>query len=142
MRDGIFRGKRLEDGKWIYGYYFEQDMPDGLRSYIRTFQADRFGTDFAVDPATVGQYTGLQDMNSNKVFEWDICNFKYIPNPEYNNPKEYFVTAVVEWSNRNYGYCLHNICPRSKKHPSRKQYFPLGDYRISGLTIVGIKEDK
>lgn len=80
----LFRGKRLADGKWIYGYYFEQDMHDGRRSYIRTTQTDRFGTDFEVDPATVGQYTGqkaaCKDPNNDclcrgqKVFGGDILS--------------------------------------------------------------------
>ena len=97
MREILFRGKRLADGKWIYGYYFEQDMADGMRSYIRTLQADRFGTDFAVDPATVGQYTGLQDKNGNKIFEGDIvkCN---------NKVEEYI--GLVDWDTCNPSMCI------------------------------------
>lgn len=84
MREILYRAKRLADGKWIYGYYFEQDMPDGKRSYIRTLQTDRFGTDFSVDPATVGEYTGLQDKNGNKIFEGDIINIETYGNLAIN----------------------------------------------------------
>lgn len=96
-REILFRGKRLADGKWIYGYYFEQDMPDGRRSYIRTTQTDRFGTDFEVDPATVGQYTGLTDKNDNKIFEGDVvkCN---------NKVEEYI--GIVDWDMCNPSMCI------------------------------------
>lgn len=132
----IYRGQRLDNGEWVYGYY---SCDSGKYHFIKS--VDDY-CDYRVDPDTVGQYTGRTDKNDNRIFDGDICNFRYIPNPTYNNPNEYLVTAVVEWSNRNYGYCLHNINPRSKSHPSRKQYFLLGDYRIVGLTIVGNKCNK
>jgi hypothetical protein len=54
MRKIKFRGKRVDNGEWVYGYYVEA----GHWQHI--FNADKFGSldAYKVDPATVGQYTG------------------------------------------------------------------------------------
>lgn len=59
MRDVLFRGKRVIDGKWA-----ESSCPLG-EMHSGTVLAD-------FDPATVGQYTGLTDKNGQKIFEGDI----------------------------------------------------------------------
>lgn len=131
MREILFRGKRFDDGEWVYGFYSNAKGENGRFHYIQ--DENSF---VRVDPSTVGQCIG-QIVINKKCFDGDICKFTYEPNPEYNNPKQYSVTAVVEWSERDYGFVLHNIQPRSKKHPSRKQYIKIGDFRINGLTIIG-----
>ena len=135
MRKMIFRGQSLNDGKWMYGYirHYENNKHTTEKW---TIYEPTLSLEHEVDPDTIGEYTGKL-VNNDKLFDGDICAFTYIPNPYYNNPNEYAVTVVVEWSERNFGWCLHNICPRSKKHPSRKQYFTLGDYRIFNLKIIG-----
>lgn len=105
MREILYRAKRLADGKWIYGYYFEQDMPDGLRSYIRTTQPDRFGTDFAVDPDTVGQYTGRTDVDDDKIFEGDILTATIF---DYNG-HDTMHTVIVEWNEKYAQYVCVDV---------------------------------
>ena len=94
MREILYRGQRLADGKWIYGYYFEQEMHDGLRSYIRTSQTDRFGSDFSVDPDTVGQYTGRMDVDDDKIFEGDVLTVSIFD----HNGLDTMYTVVVKWA--------------------------------------------
>lgn len=73
MREILFRGKRMDNGEWIFGYYFQKKnllSEDGLPVKHCITDIPPFGT--KVDPETVGQYTGLTDKNGKKIFEGDI----------------------------------------------------------------------
>lgn len=67
MREILFRGKRIHGGDWVEGSLLQ--WPDGDASIC--FPGDRPETmdQYFVDPATVGQYTGLTDRNGRKIFE-------------------------------------------------------------------------
>lgn len=77
MREILFRGKRTGNGEWVEGNYFieEQDIGDGIIwrdvPVIQQQYGDHFNC-FEIDPATIGQYTGLVDKNGKKIFEGDI----------------------------------------------------------------------
>ena len=81
-RQIIFRGKRLDNGEWVEGYFVRLGEgaiiitastlgPDLLDDcdHALEYRVDEFAP---VNPETVGQWTGLTDSKGKRIFEGDI----------------------------------------------------------------------
>lgn len=75
MRDILFRGKEIDTGNWVEGWYLR--YPFGrwpLRDAIIPAEDAENGNHRheEVDPATVGEYSGRTDKNGKRIFEGDL----------------------------------------------------------------------
>ena len=72
MREILFKAKRIDNGKWVEGYYAMSQNTDSITHWI----LEPIGAMHKIDEKTICQYTGLTDKKGNKIWENDIV---YIP---------------------------------------------------------------
>lgn len=68
VRTIIFRGKRIDNGEWVYGFIVK------MFGTYHIIDKDDENTAYEVIPSTVGQYTGLKDKSGKQIFEGDIVS--------------------------------------------------------------------
>ena len=75
MHDIIFRGQRVDNKKWVYGYYYaKRDKLDAsyMRCYIRFYDPDdEFNIAREVIPETVGQHVFMPDITGIDLYVGD-----------------------------------------------------------------------
>lgn len=125
MRDIKFRGKRLDNGGWVYGDFTRRKSRYAPQLDTTYGISDEFGTFRAVDQSTVGQFTGLCDKNGREIYEGDIVELT-------NTYKGMNTKSIVEIDFIDFTFAGKW---KDKYSPSGYMYNPLGSYNFPIVTI-------
>lgn len=81
MREILFRGRRTDNGEWVYGtpLYLTHEKNKNHKFVLIVPIGTEFGCSeldehYEVRPETVGEFTGMHDKNGKKIFEGDFIN--------------------------------------------------------------------
>lgn len=90
MREIRFRGKRVDNNEWVYGYYVHTEHL-GVGAHIFKNMIEKV----QVIPETVGQFTEYVDRNGNSIFEGDILERKW---KSFSPPHERITLRTIIFS--------------------------------------------
>ncbi|EAC7880361.1 hypothetical protein HN22_13270 [Listeria monocytogenes] len=111
MREIEFRGKRIDNGEWVYGNLMQfEDSATFIFADERkgastlTYAHFIINNMHAIDEKTIGQYTGLKDKNGKKIFEGDIVDISVYDRLDWSSIKGKVVFLNGAWLVEDVGH--------------------------------------
>lgn len=132
MREILFRGRRLDNGEWVEGYYMRYGWTGDIKDRIMMDGASALYA-HEVDPATVGQFTGLVDKHGMKIFEGDVVRYTNHVEDIYH---EEIGVCVFEQLESN--FCLQRTVQNPANYPVPKTTHTV--YLISNVEYEAVYE--
>jgi len=96
MREHKYRGKSIETGEWVYGYYAKLLSRGRRKPFIYSLIGEKWTE---VDPETVGEYIGQNDKDGFEIYEGDKISDDVLEN------------LVIVWSDKLHSWsfgCVEN----------------------------------
>ena len=123
------RGKRKDNGEWVYGYLIGSDVIVGN---IIEWDSEYFNTEFwtKVDSATVGQRLERKDINDKPIFEGDRLHIEI---------KHYATGKLIESGESvvEYRYDAYGVLWGYKN-----EFTPLDRFVYTTFEVVGNKYEE
>lgn len=118
MRERKTRGKRLDTGEWVYGHYFTSPLTNetgGCDSYLcgkPRHQISQDNCTYEVDPETVGDWTGLEDL-------WEDNLVRFGDN-----------IWIIGWSVQIAGFTLFSVVGQMTHGTIKSSGVPIRDFNF------------
>lgn len=135
MCEILFHGKRRDNGEWVEGHlitgrwYLNELEIVAIVPLDNAFYSHcEISEWYEVDPATVGQYTGLPDKNGKKIFEGDIGSYRQTDGAKRNGDP-ILCTGKVVYNTKTASYAVDSRDDAGCKY---FDYFPIKDFEVIG----------